>query len=260
LRVDSPLNSNSDLFLGTARVHRSWSLCERVLDPVALDEGDPGVVIIQDLSQMEQYANRTYVKDGPKFRFYAGVPIKNQDSSIVGSLCILDGHDAPGRTSVSSDERLYLQDLASTVMEYLDTYSLKDQHRRQAEGLNGLISFAEADMSTQSFDEESHSTQLSSKTGTVSTDGGEEDSFEVPEQNTSTQSEVAQPQASPLRRASPQSSDSVSDLQDMVLPNTTKKLFSRAADIIRKSRDLDGIIFLDASGKFRMYGCPGDIH
>jgi hypothetical protein len=239
LRADSPLNNSSDLFLGNAWIFRSWGLCDKVLDPVALDEGDPGIVIIKDLSQSEQYAGRNYVKDGPKFRFYAGVPLRSLNHTIVGSLCILDGPEGPGRTSISSDEILYLQDLASTIMEYLNTYTLKDQHRRQAEGLSGLISFAEGEMSTQPFDEEFHSTQLPSRTG--------HESFQEPEQNESIQSGVAQPQTPPSRRASPQRSDSVSDLQDMVLPNTTKKLFARAADIMRKSRDMDGVFFLDAA-------------
>jgi hypothetical protein len=142
--------------------------------------------------------------------------------------------------------RVDLQDLASTIMDYLETCGLKDQHRRQAEGLNALIAFAEGDLSTQPLDDESHSMQLSSRTDTVSTDSGEERS--------SIQSEDAEAQASSPERGSPQSS--VSDLQDMVLPNTTRKLFARAADIIRKSRDLDGVMFLDASGKFEQYEIP----
>jgi GAF domain-containing protein len=252
LRANSPLNNSSDLWLGSARVLRSWGLCDKVLDPVALNEGDQGIVLIKNLSQIEQYANRKYVKDGPKFRFYAGVPILSANNTIVGSLCILDG---PGRTDMSSDEILYMQDLASTIMEYLDIYTLRDQHRRGAEGLEGLISFAEGDLSIQPFDEESHLTQLSARTGPVPTDSGERELYEQPEQNQPIQSEIAQSQApspSPTlspssKRASPQWSDSVSGLQGMVLPNTTRSLFARAADILRKCRHMDGVMFLDAS-------------
>jgi hypothetical protein len=53
LRADSPLNHGSVLWLGNARVLRSWGLCDKVLDPVALNEGSPGIVIIKDLSQTE---------------------------------------------------------------------------------------------------------------------------------------------------------------------------------------------------------------
>jgi hypothetical protein len=242
LRVDSPLNNSSNLYLGTARIHRSWGLCDRVLDPGALNDGDPGIVIIKDLSQAEQYANRDYVTNGPKFRFYAGVPIRSApNNTIVGSLCILDG---PGRTGMSSEEILYLQDLAVTVMEYLDTYTLRDQHRRDAQGLDGLISFAEGDLSMLPSNEEFYSTQLPSRPGPVPADPGEQRSYEEP-----TQRAIAQPHIPPPRKPSPHLNGSVSDLQDMVLPNTSKKLFARAADIMRKSKDMDGVMFLDASGK-----------
>jgi hypothetical protein len=50
---------------------------------------------------------------------------------------------------MSSDEILYLQDLASTVMNYLDTYTLRDQHHRGAERLEGLITFAQGDLNMQ---------------------------------------------------------------------------------------------------------------
>ncbi|KAF1833791.1 hypothetical protein BDW02DRAFT_551737 [Decorospora gaudefroyi] len=246
LRVDSPLNNNSDLFIGQARVLRSWGICDRVLDPVALKEEKPGIIIIKDLTQCEQYANRSYIKEGPKFRFYAGVPIKSANDTIVGSLCILDG---PRRTDVSSDEVIYLQDLASTVMEHLVTYTVRAQYRRGAEGLNGLISFAEGDLSQQPSKEPGHSRQLSLRTGIVSTDSGAVRSNEEPGQDASIQTEMTRSGAPtrPSKRGSPGRRDSVSDLQNMVLPNTARKLFARAADIIRKSRDMDGIMFLDAS-------------
>lgn len=70
LRFDSPLNKSLDLLLGNVRIPRNWGLCERVLDASALAEGDPGIIIIKDLSQSRLHENRSYVKEGPKFRWY----------------------------------------------------------------------------------------------------------------------------------------------------------------------------------------------
>jgi hypothetical protein len=39
----------------------------------------------------------------------------------------------------------------------------------------------------------------------------------------------------------------LSDLQESVLPMTAKDLFARAADIMRKSNDMSGVMFIDAS-------------
>jgi hypothetical protein len=53
---------------------------------------------------------------------------------------------------------------------------------------------------------------------------------------------VASPsQESPDRRRS------VSDLQESLLTETTKELFARAADIMRRSNDMSGVMFMDAS-------------
>ena len=64
-----------------------------------------------------------------------------------------------------------------------------------------------------------------------------------------TQREVAQPHILPPRRPSLQLNGYISDLQDMVLPNTSKKLFALAAENLRKYKNMDGVMFSDASGK-----------
>jgi GAF domain-containing protein len=106
-------------------------VCETVLDPTALAEGDEGIVIINDFTKSEQHSSRSYVRDGP-LRFYAGVPLITKSGSIVGAICILDNSVRDG---LSQDDILYLRDLAGVVMGYLDTYAIKDRYRRAAEGL-----------------------------------------------------------------------------------------------------------------------------
>ena len=246
LRFDSPLHKNLDILLGNVRIPRNWGLCERVLDPLALAEGDPGIIIIKDLSQSRLHANRSYVREGPKFRFYAGVPIRSPNGTIVGSMCIFDG---PERTGMSPDDIQYLQDLAATVMEYLVTYTLRDQQRRGAEGLHGLLSFAEGDSKLGSFKEHYHPPAPSLAVGPRSTDNGSDTTFEERKEDPSVQASIDQPRTGfvPSKGRRPERRSSVGDLQDKILPNTTKELFARAADIMRKSRDMDGVLFLDAS-------------
>jgi GAF domain-containing protein len=67
-----------------------------------------------------------------RMRFYAGVPIVNKAGSVVGAVCIFD-HDV--REGLSQDDKIYLMDLAGTVMDYLVTYTIKDRYRRAAKGL-----------------------------------------------------------------------------------------------------------------------------
>lgn len=251
LRHDPSKQKDLDILLGNVRIPRNWGLCERVLDSVAVATGDPGIIIINDLSQSELHANRSYVREGPKFRFYAGVPIKSPNGTVVGSMCIFDG---PERNGMCPDDILYLQDLAATVMDYLVTYTVKDQHRRRAEILHGLLTFTEPDSTLQSFQGvcKNQPEALPQKTSRNMRDSGiqispvEAGSLE---QNGSVLEGAARPKAPQTlpdgkglgRRPS------VGDLQDRILPNTMKELFARAADIMRRSNDMDGVMFLDAS-------------
>jgi GAF domain-containing protein len=109
----------------------SWGICERVLDPTALAETHDGIVVINDFTKSEQYAKRSYVREGP-LRFYAGVPLVTKSGSIVGAVCILDN---VARDGLMQDDIVYLQDLAEIIMEYLVTYTVKDRYRRVAEGM-----------------------------------------------------------------------------------------------------------------------------
>jgi hypothetical protein len=246
LRANSPLNKDSDLYVGMSQLPRKWGLCDKVLDPIALTDGDEGIFIVPDLSQSEEFAHRAYVKEGPKFRFCAVVPIISPNNTVVGSVCILD---EAARNGMCEEDVLYLKDLASTVMDYLTTYTLREQHRQAADGLRGLISFAEGDLSLQPCNEDEHLAHPSSETPSNPTEAQEIHAYQEPEAKVSVQGGLTEPSTPPhpSRRGSPRQSNSIGDLQDMVLPNTTKNLFARAADIMQASRDMDGVMFLDAS-------------
>ncbi len=246
LRPNSPRSEEPDIAFGNLRIPRKWGLCERVLDPLALDEGDPGVIIINDLSKTPQFQNRCYIKEGPKFRFYAGVPLKSQHDTIVGALCVLDQSE---RSGMSIEDVHFLQDLAATIMDYLVTYTIKDQHRRAAEGLHGLLSFSEGDTKLRAFNDYYTPPALSPETQSPTTGIHNESLAHEPNQDGSGQTQTLQvPQESV---SSPQweseRRDLAGDLQVKMLSHSTRELFSRAADILQKSNDMDGVMFIDAS-------------
>tara|TARA_R110002003_G_scaffold645_5_gene20948 strand:+ start:28169 stop:30385 length:2217 start_codon:yes stop_codon:yes gene_type:complete len=245
LKFDSPLNRTVDLGFGNVCLPRTWGICEKVLDPVALTEGRDGIIIINDLTQSKQHSKRSYVQDGP-LRFYAGVPLISATGSVVGALCILDDNIRHG---LPEEDILYLQDLASTIMDYLETYTIKDRYRRGAEGLHGLMSFAEGASKIKPFKEfyKSPNPPEYSRPSMA-------DELEVQYSNGMTVDTVA-PEPSMQNRKVPESPrhdtsarrNSISDLQESLLPATTKELFARAADIMRRSNEMDGVFFIDAS-------------
>ena len=59
------------------------SLCLSVLD-----SGEP--IIVPDTHKDVRFAKSRLVTAGPKFRFYAGYPMKDSDGKIIGTFCALD--------------------------------------------------------------------------------------------------------------------------------------------------------------------------
>jgi len=69
------------------------------------------VFIIPDASKDERFADNPLVLDKPDIRFYAGCPLKAEDGSKLGTLCVIDQEPR----NISEDDREILQDLASMV-------------------------------------------------------------------------------------------------------------------------------------------------
>jgi hypothetical protein len=117
-------------------------------------------------------------------------------------------------------------------VQYLETYTIKDRYRRGAEGLHGLMSFAEGASSLKSFND-TYQVPETSPNGKSSTSIKDKRKL-----TTDTKSEPASTsndsQSRPTSRSQPQGPSgrrgSISDLQESLLPATAKELFSRAAD------------------------------
>ncbi len=59
------------------------SLCRHVIMA-----GEP--LIVPDTLADERFADSRFVSAGPKFRFYAGYPIKDADGRLIGTFCVMD--------------------------------------------------------------------------------------------------------------------------------------------------------------------------
>ncbi|KAF2867863.1 hypothetical protein BDV95DRAFT_501510 [Massariosphaeria phaeospora] len=241
LHPASPQLTTDGLWLGHASVPRSWGLCERVLtiDPGTIAAYADAAVVCTDLAQTEQYANRIYVKDGPRLRFHAGVALTSPSGAMVGALSVIDDQPRPGGLSVG--EIIYLQDLAATVSEFMDTYTLKDQHRRGERMVRGLVSFTEGAPTLQSLEKYQN---FRAQPGALD--------FH-PETDAARATRIARNGSSPVQEQEEAKGDdldrhnSVRALQDSILSMNTKPMFARAANIMRASSGLDGVIILDAS-------------
>jgi hypothetical protein len=119
------------LWLGFTKIPRGLSICEATADLPA-NEGSNAqdrhsatlAHIINDLTEDIRFCDRPYVKDGPKARFYAGVPITTPGGINIGALCVLD--DQP-RNGLERGQIEFLRSMASTVMSHLELVLWKRQ-------------------------------------------------------------------------------------------------------------------------------------
>ncbi|KAH7088360.1 hypothetical protein FB567DRAFT_337483 [Paraphoma chrysanthemicola] len=278
LRRGAPPGTGSNaLWLGSVSLPRGWGVCEQVLasDTKNHAAGEDTVVAInRDLLHSDQHARRTYVRDGPRVRFYAGAALVSSRGAILGTLCVFD--DEPRPAGISEKDIMYLEDLAATVVDYLGNYIVSDRFKRGEKLTRGLISFAEGasallplDTSDQITSEPNSPTTTSSNSfgsnadPTSTHDAPTEKPTQLQVLGTAyTVSQVSQAGSqgsgrsqkkqqfstgSDTLRAGSTRETSLRALQDTILPMNSRSMFARAAHVMLASSELDGVMILDAS-------------
>ncbi|KAL7776876.1 hypothetical protein CFE70_007296 [Pyrenophora teres f. teres 0-1] len=248
LRPEAPGDASSTLWLGNVSIPRSLGLCEKILD---FNLKNDRILIIGDLATDGNSCVREDVKNNSSMRFYASVALVSPSGATVGALCLFD--DKP-RDGLSKAQVILFKDLASTVVDYLNTYTVKDQYGRGERFTRGLVSFAEGASALIPFErghrrESSAAPQtpdLSSETsGEAFSPEGTRDAKDLHGPNQTIRSRS--PMAPKPNRARAARHRSIQSLQDSILPNDSKSMFSRAANVMMASSDLDGVLILDAS-------------
>ncbi|KAJ4321249.1 hypothetical protein N0V94_002988 [Neodidymelliopsis sp. IMI 364377] len=150
-------DAHNPLWLGSVSIPRTWGVCEQVLgiDPGSSAQNPATTVMInKDLQDSKQHAHRTYVRDGPRVRFYAGAALVSPNGAVIGALCVFDSEPKPA--GLLDDDIVYLEDLSATIVEYLGTYTVRDRFKRGEKLTRGLISFAEGASALLPLDDVDH--------------------------------------------------------------------------------------------------------
>ncbi|PNS20617.1 Hybrid signal transduction protein dokA [Sphaceloma murrayae] len=218
-------------------------------------KGDTGLLhIINDLRGSNTFCDRPYVKDGPKARFYAGVPIITPSGLRIGAYCALD--DKP-REGLKEDEAKFLVEMGKTVMTHLETVRERAEFGRGTRMLKGLRSFVQTATSRRVDDTSSRTVTFADK---VKQDV-------VYEADASTN-----PKGTPIAAAdetviitcptpvipAPASDGAASPTPDVgsLVGSESKALepeddvatvFSNAAALVREAMDAEGCLFLDVT-------------
>ena len=91
-----------------------------------------------DLSADTRFCDRPYVSEGPRARFYAGVPITTPSGINIGAYCVLDDKTRDG---IDEKDVNFLRDMAATVMTHLEMVRAKAEHERGSQMVRGLGAF-----------------------------------------------------------------------------------------------------------------------
>lgn len=129
---------------------RSKGLCGNaleVLEMLAQQEDEPrrkswsqSPLVINDITQDDEFKNRPFVTKYPSLRFYAAMPISTKSGFIIGALTVMD--DRP-REGLTGSETEFMGDSVRAIMAHLETTRSNEGHRRSEKMVKGLGVFME---------------------------------------------------------------------------------------------------------------------
>lgn len=233
------------LWLGCATIPRECGLCELVLN------AGGSAVVINDLQHDTRSAAHSFLKHTPSPRFYASAPLIAQTGSIIGAVAVFD--DAPRSGGLAPPLVRALHDVAVAAMSCLDASRALDDNCRAERLVRGLTSFVNGASDLQ------HHADLevprSPPNPTVLSPLPHPSNVPVLERPVVSRNPSADqlhppavaPRISPPVEEEPTNErDELPALQNMILPPGAKRMFSRAANIMRASGGFDGVIIFDA--------------
>ncbi|KAK6214253.1 hypothetical protein LQW54_004479 [Pestalotiopsis sp. IQ-011] len=211
------------LLRGTA-IPRSQSICSHVVtrnDPEASrvqggQERDLPLFIIDDLSP--RLENNPFFKDWPH-SFYAGVPIQSPRGIDIGVLSIYGDHPGAELDAISQS---IMQDASRTIMEYLIATRSRVGHRRADRMVRGVGSFVE---------------------GQASLSGRQ---LGIGDMTSDITMKAETNRIQPLLPGG-RSMAAPTETEEDPEMTYTKHAFSKAANILRESMEIEGVLFLDAA-------------
>ncbi|SMR56741.1 unnamed protein product [Zymoseptoria tritici ST99CH_1E4] len=144
LRDDHSHDVEDGLWLGQTIIPRGLSVCEHTVNIPAENNGSnrfhdnsDRIHIIDDLKD-SRFCDRPYVLEGPKARFYAGVPITSPSGLRIGAYCVLD--DKP-RNGLRPKDINFMLEMSTTIMEHLEMLRARTEFGRGTRMLTGLGTF-----------------------------------------------------------------------------------------------------------------------
>lgn len=196
------------------------------------------------MARDHRFSSRPYFRRGTPLHFYAGVPIRSPQGIDIGVCCVLNKDPTDGLTI--SQQHL-LRHISILSMSHLQSRATAESYRRNERMVRGLGSLVEGTGSMSRWRGAPNPTSFADIKG-------KEGALNVQQQHIQ---RYGRPEVT--YKGPPRGDGSTETVPDVVSVTATsppnqvdeemiilKTLFSRAANIIRESIEVEGALFLDA--------------
>ncbi|KAM0424254.1 hypothetical protein ACHAPT_010626 [Fusarium lateritium] len=268
--AESPTHDSERLWLCGTSIPRSSGVCEHVLASQESNStaeppsaGRLPVTVVSDLAEHAVFRDKIYCQGWPQNRFYSGVPIQTRRGINIGVFCIFDGKPRLGLDDASIH---LMQDISKAILNHLELRRSGEGRRPSERMVRGLGSYVEGkatmsgwqDSFGHAFDTNSTTEEGSLNTEQQGLQRRQDELASGPIIDT-TEPEKSKPLAEPepFILVSPNetyTSTRFGLLDDQSIPLgeqprqvQLRRIFSKAANILRESIEVEGVLFLDAS-------------
>ncbi|KAM0344084.1 hypothetical protein ACHAPU_007805 [Fusarium lateritium] len=261
--ASSPTSGSDSLWLCGTSIPRGIGVCDSILANIELNDSgkvssssELPVKVICDISANEEFRDSWYFKTRPEHSFYAAVPIRTRRGINIGVLCILDNKV---RDSLDESSIQLMRDASWSILGQLELTRSGNGRYPGERMVRGLGSYVEG-KTTMSGWQSNFAHDFDPETGT------EEGGLNQAQQTLQAQHEhvAAGANAEQSREAdafilkspcenkptpfrSQEKSPSPTAMGEESRQQRLNKIFSKAANIIRESIEVEGVVFLDAS-------------
>ncbi|CAI7635794.1 unnamed protein product [Penicillium pancosmium] len=289
LQDDIHHNARDKLWIGNCTLSYDRSFCKAVMNPPKdVPKASDRIFVSTDLLQDDTFNDHSDVTSFPNVRFLASSPIISPKGIVIGAYTILDNKP---RDPLGTDILEFLVDISTTVMDYLDTSRTKAQKHRGERMMVGIGSFLEGKGSLRNswlteteiaqspiegngndegrVNQKQQDKQISEDVAKSMTSNATSshlpfrpgnlhlpakvDSQKGGEQGQRDSKAQSQPNKAPQAKSTPNDQSTKQPLRDS-LSSQIGEVFSRGANIIRESIEVEAVVFFDAN--FRSQVAP----
>lgn len=223
---------------------------------------------VEDLAADSRFSSKPYCQPGSPARFYAAVPIRTRRGINIGVFCVVNP------TPLDSWDNRHAQamrDISRVIMEHLEATRSVGAHRRSERTTRGMGSLIEGKSTLTgwlhgpnpgAFEDDvglegalnANQQRAESRQGSIASGLNDDSVPGLPESQSLARNDATLDHATPSSTYTPKQRNAAADNMEagdntssINSDTTIGGIFSKAANIIRESVEVEGCLFLDAT-------------